>query len=153
MILTKDCYRSPHLAHRECTSSGAALLRGQRSVCMLHGINLWPVTVLGQGREEKETMEWGRPLAMQGSEDRKQVLPALVSCQNEAGPLTPSWLQRRNSIRRRTSWQKIRTEAAVILWNLWQGRDTFSCLLTCFAVVNMICADGWLFHVHFQLRA
>lgn len=106
MILTKDCYRSPHLAHQECTSSGAALLQGQRSVCMLHGINLWPVTVLGQGKEKKPTMEWGRPPAVQGSEDRKQVLPALVSCQDEAGPLTSSWLQRRNSIRGRTSCKK-----------------------------------------------
>lgn len=57
---------------------------------MLRGINLWPVIVLGQGREKKEAVEQGRPPAVRGSEDGKQMLPVLVSCQKEAGPLTPS---------------------------------------------------------------
>lgn len=134
-----------------------------RSACVLYGINLWPVIVVGQGKEKKAAVEQGRPPTVRGSEDRRQVLPVLVSCQKEAGPLIPSWLQRRNSIRGRTSWQKIRTEAAG-----WEA----SCCLHCnfvecltkkghffllfdlfLAVVNMICAVGWPFHVHFQLRA
>lgn len=165
VIQTKDCYRSPHLAaHRECTSSGAALLWGQGLfACYVQLIfGQWWYQV--REGKRKATVEWGQPPAVRGSEDRRQVLPVLVSCQKEAGPLILSWLQRRNSIGGRTSWQKIRTEAAAGWeancchhWNFMEcltKKGHFFLLFDLFLVeVNTICAMEWPFHVHFQLRA
>lgn len=129
---------------------------------MLHEINLRPVIVLGQGRE-KEAVEQGQPPAVWVTEDRKQMLPVLVSCQKEAGPLFLSWLWRRNSIRGRTSCQKIRAEAAGWEANCCLNYNFVECLTKkghfflpfdlFLAVVNMICTVGWPFYVHFQLRA
>lgn len=95
MILTKNHYRTLSLAaHQERTSSGAALLRGQGLFACYMDINLQPVIVLGQGRQKTpEAVEWGRPPAVLGPEDRRQVLPVLVSCQKEPGPPIPGFIE------------------------------------------------------------
>lgn len=92
MIPNENCYRTPSLAaHQERTSSGAALLRRHGLCACYVDINLRLVIVLGQGRKKKKkgAMERRRPPAVLGPEERRQVLPVLVSCQKEVGPPIP----------------------------------------------------------------
>jgi len=55
-------------------------------------IKSWTGDSLGSRKVIKrkpEAVGRGRPPAVQGPEDRRQVLPFLVSCQKEGGPLIP----------------------------------------------------------------